>query len=83
MKADIPAGLVAFGVSEAEYMVLRLTVDGFSVPQIADVLNVSQDSVRRATSNVTGKLGASHKAQMIYMLTKRGLLWPATPAAPA
>ena len=74
MKVDIPAGLVAYGIGEVEYAVLRLTVDGFSVAQIADVLNLSQDYVRRSTSNVTGKLGASHKAHMIYMLTKRGLL---------
>jgi len=61
-------------LTEREKQVLHLICDGFSNQQIADVLIVSVNTIKKHTSNIYGKLGARNRAQAVIRAREFGLI---------
>lgn len=62
------------GVTDEELQLLRLIADGSSVQDIAQVLYLSDRTVKRMTQNILVKLSATSRTQAVAEAFKRGLL---------
>lgn len=63
-----------FNVSDREIEVIRLVAQGFSSKMIADVLNISAETVRTHRNNVLKKTGFGTTAEIIAKFVKEGLI---------
>jgi LuxR family maltose regulon positive regulatory protein len=74
-------------LSQAETRVLRYLPTSLSVPEIADQLYVSVNTVRTHTRHIYDKLGAHHRHEVVDVARALGLLAPAgrilRPGSPA
>lgn len=73
----LPPGVSgASTLTPAEIRVLRLLPTYLSMPEIADRLVVSANTVRTQVQSIYGKLGASSRAEAIDLAIEAGLLEP-------
>jgi DNA-binding CsgD family transcriptional regulator len=60
--------------TEAELEALRMRADGWSNPEIADVLHVSLNAVKQRLRRARERLGAADTAHTLAECYRRGLL---------
>lgn len=70
-------------LSAREFEVLRLLVQGYTLPSIAEKLGVSQKTVANHQSAIRQKFGADNGVQLARMASKLGLQFSAGSASPA
>lgn len=71
---DIAAHAGADMLTSKELSVLRLVATGHSNRRIAELLNVSEDTVKARLKNITAKLGASDRTHAVTLALRRGFL---------
>ena len=71
---EIATHLAVDHLSERELQVLRLVADGTSNKVIADVLGVTEDTIKGHMRNVMLKLQANDRTHAVTIATKRGYL---------
>jgi two-component system NarL family response regulator len=74
LAADLAQHVSRPGLSKEELEVLRLIVGGRSNKEIADVLNVSEITVKRRVGHILQKLGASDRTQAATVAIQRGII---------
>src|SRR5687768_9243735 len=74
LAADLAQHVSRPGLSNEELEVLRLIVGGRSNKEIADVLNVSEVTVKRRVGHILQKLGASDRTQAATLAIQRGII---------
>lgn len=62
------------GLTKRELEVLRLVAQGMKKPQIAGVLGISPNTVKRHVSNIFDKLGVNDRAQAAVWAARQGLV---------
>jgi DNA-binding NarL/FixJ family response regulator len=62
------------GLNDEELQVLRFVVGGRSNKEIADVLNVSEITVKRRMGHILQKLGANDRTQAATVAIQRGII---------
>jgi len=67
-----PAG--GGGLTRRELEVLRLMAQGLSKPQVAKVLAISPNTVKRHAGNIFNKLGVNDRAQAAVWAARQGLI---------
>lgn len=70
-------------LSAREFEVLRLLVQGYTLPSIAEKLGVSQKTVANHQSAIRQKFGADNGVQLARMASRLGLQFTAGSASPA
>ena len=65
-------------LSNSETRVLRYLPTNLSVPEIADVLSVSVNTVRTHMRHLYAKLGAHHRTEVVKRARALGLLAPSS-----
>jgi len=70
-------------LSAREFEVLRLLVQGYTLPSIAEKLGVSQKTVANHQSAIRQKFGADNGVQLARMASKLGLQFSTGSASPA
>jgi two-component system nitrate/nitrite response regulator NarL len=61
-------------LTERERAVLAASATGLGVAEVADLLDESPESVRRALFSVLTKLGARSKLEAVLIAIQRGLI---------
>ncbi|HEY9647674.1 MAG TPA: LuxR C-terminal-related transcriptional regulator [Chroococcidiopsis sp.] len=61
-------------LSTREYEVLTLIVEGHSNPEIANILYVSQSTVKSHVRAILNKLGVNHRLQAAVLALQTGLI---------
>jgi len=61
-------------LSRRELEVLRLMAQGHSKPQVAGLLGISVNTVKRHAGNIFGKLGVNDRAQAAVWAARQGLV---------
>jgi DNA-binding CsgD family transcriptional regulator len=61
-------------LSERERDVLRLTAEGFTSSEIGSTLLISPKTVDTYRARVMGKLGLTHRSELVRMAIKAGML---------
>jgi two-component system NarL family response regulator len=74
VAADLAQHVSRPGLSGEEIEVLRLIVGGRSNKEIADVLAVSEITVKRRVGHILQKLGASDRTQAATVAIQRGII---------
>lgn len=74
LAAGLAKHLARPGLNGDEFEVLRLIVGGRSNKEIADVLQVSEITVKRRVGQILQKLGASDRTQAATLAIQRGLI---------
>ena len=69
-----PRGLTFTGLSDREIEVLRLIADGNSNKQIADMLRITEDTVKGRVRSILSKLGANDRTHAATIGLKRGII---------
>ena len=62
------------GLTERELEVLRLSAQGLSAAQIADVLHISTRTVTNHKQNIYVKMGVNSTSEMVFKAKEAGLL---------
>jgi len=62
------------GLTEEELKLLELIADGSTVQEIAEVLFLSERSIKRRTQGIIEKLGVANRTQAVAEAFRRGLL---------
>lgn len=62
------------GISEREYDVLILMIDGKSNKEIGEALFIAESTVKTHVSNILTKLGAKRRAEDIKIAMEKGLV---------
>ena len=66
-KKEKTVGMLPETISEREKEILQYTVNGFDAKRIADILNLSVNTVRKHIANIYIKLHVQSKAQIIKL----------------
>lgn len=74
LAADLAQHVSRPGLSNDEFEVLRLIGGGRSNKEIADVLKVSEITVKRRVGQILQKLGASDRTQAATLAIQRGII---------
>ena len=75
MKSDLDSDEPLFQeLSKRETEVLRLVVDGYTNPQISQMLNISNNTVKRHLSNLFLKLDVSDRPQAAVRAIRENLI---------
>ncbi|MDC8011450.1 response regulator [Tahibacter soli] len=78
MTAEVASDVALHACSEMltprELAVLRLVATGHSNKEIAEQLNVSDDTIKARLQNAMGKLGASDRTHAVTLAVRRGFL---------
>jgi DNA-binding NarL/FixJ family response regulator len=74
LAADLAQHMSRPGLNEDELEVLRRIVGGRSNKEIADVLNVSEVTVKRRVGHILLKLGAADRTQAATLAIQRGII---------
>jgi DNA-binding NarL/FixJ family response regulator len=74
LAADLAQHVSRPGLNDDEREVLRLVVGGRSNKEIADVLKVSEITVKRRMGHILQKLGASDRTQAATLAIQRGII---------
>ncbi len=61
-------------LTNREYQVFKLLIENKSTKEIADILNISEKTVRNHISNAMQKLGVKGRASAVIELIKLGEL---------
>lgn len=64
----------ALGITARELEVLKLIAAGHATRQIADLLHVSENTVKTHSSRVFDKLGASRRTQAVQKAREQRLI---------
>ena len=64
----------SYDFTEAEVKVLRLLVEGMTYKEIAEILDVTPDCVKKHTSSMLSKTGFSSKTKMAAMVVSKRLI---------
>jgi DNA-binding NarL/FixJ family response regulator len=72
--AELHPGKRPTALSDRERTVLRLVADGRSNKQIAQVLGITERTVKFHVTSILNKLGADNRAQAVALAAERGLL---------
>lgn len=62
-----------YDLTDRELDVLKLLVEGYSNPQIADKLNVSRSTIKTHVSHILEKLGASSRLEAVTLAIRQKL----------
>ena len=62
------------GITSRELEVLRLLSEGNRNKEIADALEISEDTVKFHVKSIFGKLGVSDRTHAVAIAVKRGIL---------
>jgi two-component system, NarL family, invasion response regulator UvrY len=73
LRATIQEGPPGRQLSAREFEVLRLLVQGFTLPVIAERLGLSQKTVANHQSAIRQKFGANNGVQLAQMASRLGL----------
>jgi DNA-binding NarL/FixJ family response regulator len=74
VAADLAHHMSRPGLNDEELQVLRLVVSGRSNKEIADVLHVSEITVKRRMGHILQKLGANDRTQAATVAIQRGII---------
>jgi len=74
LAADLAQHVSRPGLSHEELEVLRLVVGGRSNKEIADLLKVSEVTVKRRVSHILQKLGVNDRTQAATVAIQRGIV---------
>ncbi len=74
LAADLAQHMSRPGLNEDELEVLQRIAGGRSNKEIADVLNVSEITVKRRVGHILQKLGASDRTQAATLAIQRGII---------
>lgn len=61
-------------LSAREVQILRLVAEGHTSPEIAQIVSLSQETIKWYRKRLLQKTGASNSAEMIHKATEAGLL---------
>ncbi len=66
-------------ITNREYQIFQLLVDGYTTSEISNFLNISKKTVRNHISNVIQKLGVTNRNQAILELLKLEIVFLKNP----
>lgn len=66
-------------ITNREYQIFQLLVDGYTTNEISNFLNISKKTVRNHISNVIQKLGVNNRNQAILELLKLEIVFLKNP----
>lgn len=66
-------------ITNREYQIFQLLVDGYTTNEISNFLNISKKTVRNHISNVIQKLGVTNRNQAILELLKLEIVFLKNP----
>lgn len=69
-------------LSPREFSIFRFLAAGASNADIASQLRLSEKTVANYATRILKKLGVQNRAELVYLAVRRGIVTPATPAAP-
>lgn len=64
---------VPYGLSEREFVVLQLLTEGLYDPQIAEVLDIPEDTVRSQVVSIVGKMNTRSRTEAGVRAIREGL----------
>ncbi|MBI2214525.1 MAG: response regulator transcription factor [Acidobacteria bacterium] len=73
-QPEFESGLVVEQLSEREIEVLRLVAAGYSNREIADLLSISEGTVKNHTSSIFAKLGVRDRVRAVLKAIDLGLI---------
>ena len=79
LRATFQEGPPGRQLSAREFEVLRLLVQGYTLPSIAEKLGLSQKTVANHQSVIRQKFGADNGVQLAQMASRLGLQFPTSP----
>jgi two-component system, NarL family, response regulator LiaR len=71
-KTTQPSGL-GQDLTNREREILKLLVDGYSNPEIAEQLNLSRSTVKTHVSHILEKLGATSRVEVVTLAIRHNL----------
>ena len=74
VSADVPRPTTESGLSVREHEVLAELAAGRSNREIADVLGISENTVKFHLASIYGKLGVAGRAEAVYAGVRNGIL---------
>jgi len=70
---ELPADQI-YGLTDREYEVLALLVEGLTNPEIAERLSISRSTAKAHVSHILGKLDVSNRAEAVAIAVQKGLV---------
>jgi len=74
LSGEVASHATDDALTPAEISVLRLIADGNANKQIADLLSISEETVKSRVKNILSKLGANDRTQAVVIGLKRGII---------
>lgn len=74
MQPEVPAKEMPHHLSDRELQILRILSRGFSMPECAEMLDISPFTVGTHVKNIYRKLEVNSRTEAVFEATSRGLL---------